>query len=50
MRIKEKNCDNIVEKIDTFPNDKARKLKSKIKDYFLYRFRYSNKYDLLYFK
>ena len=42
------HVDSIVEKIDTFPNDKARKLKSKIKDYyFLYRFRYSNKYDLL---
>ena len=42
------HIDNIVEKIDTFPNDKARKLKSKIKDYyFIYRFKYTNKYDLL---
>ena len=42
------HVDSIVEKINTFPNDKAKKLKSKIKDYyFIYRFRYTNKYDLL---
>lgn len=42
------HIDNIVEKINTFPNDKAKKLKSKIKDYyFIYRFKYTNKYDLL---
>ena len=42
------HVDSIVEKIDTFPNDKAKKLKSKIKDYyFIYRFKYTNKYDLL---
>ena len=40
------HIDNMVERIDTF--DKAKKLKSKIKDYyFIYRFRYTNKYDLL---
>ena len=42
------HVDSIVEKINTFPNDKAKKLKSKIKDYyFIYRFKYTNKYDLL---
>ena len=42
------HIDSIVEKINTFPNDKAKKLKSKIKDYyFIYRFKYTNKYDLL---
>lgn len=42
------HVDSIVEKINTFPNDKAKKLKSKIKDYcFIYRFKYANKYDLL---
>ena len=42
------HINKIEEKIDTFPNDKAKMLKSKIKDYrFMYIFRYSNKYDLL---
>ena len=42
------HINNISEKIDTFPNDKAKKLKSKIKDYyFIYDSKYSNKYDLL---
>ena len=42
------HVDSIVEKINTFPNYKAKKLKSKIKDYyFIYRFKYTNKYDLL---
>ena len=36
----------MVERIDTF--DKSKKLKSKIKDYyFIYRFKYNHKYDLL---
>ena len=40
------HIDNMVERIDTF--DKSKKLKSKIKDYyFIYRFKYTNKYDLL---
>lgn len=42
------HIDNIVERIDTFANDKAKKLKSKIKDYyFIYRFKENHKYDLL---
>ena len=40
------HIDNMVERIDTF--DKSKKLKSKIKDYyFIYKFKYTNKYDLL---